>query len=152
MADEVGVPRVRVIKPTRIPTIYSVGHSNRTMEDFIAILRAYSITRLYDVRTYPYSKYVSQFNKIELAQRLLEVGINYTFAGEVLGGKSNELYKDCNDTYDQSILRIIRKATKENVVVMCTEKDHQKCHRFTKLTPSILKLGGLVSHIGGGWE
>jgi uncharacterized protein (DUF488 family) len=65
--------------------IYTIGHSTRSLEDFIALLRAHSVTQLADVRTVPKSRRHPHFVREALEQSLPAAGIAYRhFAG--LGG------------------------------------------------------------------
>ena len=66
-------------------TLYSVGHSNRTIKLFIAILRAHGIQQVVDIRTIPKSRHNPQFNKESLPKSLKKAHIFYTHIKE-LGG------------------------------------------------------------------
>ena len=57
--------------------VYSMGFSNRTWDDTIAILRKFEIDRLVDIRTLPGSKHTPQFNQEHLQQALPQAGIHY---------------------------------------------------------------------------
>jgi uncharacterized protein (DUF488 family) len=56
-------------------TIYTIGHSTQTIEQFIALLKAHNIEELVDVRTIPKSRHNPQFGSEELAASLQQVGI-----------------------------------------------------------------------------
>jgi len=66
-------------------TLWTIGHSTRSIEDFVALLNAHDIQQLADVRTIPRSRYNPQFNTEALATSLADAGIGYRHAGE-LGG------------------------------------------------------------------
>src|SRR5260370_28456324 len=70
---------------TRSCTVLTIGHSTRTIEDFVALLKAQRVRRLVDVRTIPRSGHNPQFNRDELKQSLRRVRIGYTHMAE-LGG------------------------------------------------------------------
>lgn len=57
--------------------IYTVGHSNHTIEHFLALLQRHGITLLADVRSTPYSRFNPQFRRDSLAVSLNEAGIEY---------------------------------------------------------------------------
>ncbi len=59
-------------------TIYTIGHSTRTIEQFIELLKAHDIEELVDVRTIPKSRHNPQFGAEELAASLQRAGIAYT--------------------------------------------------------------------------
>jgi uncharacterized protein (DUF488 family) len=73
-----------VTKSTR--DIWTIGHSTRTLEEFIALLRSFSIQHLVDIRTFPGSKRYPHFNREFLSHALQEEGIAYTHMVE-LGGR-----------------------------------------------------------------
>lgn len=66
-------------------TLYTIGHSTRTIEDFLDLLTAYSIEELVDVRTIPGSRRHPQFSGEALATALEQGGITYTHLKQ-LGG------------------------------------------------------------------
>ena len=65
--------------------ILTIGHSTRTLDDFIAILRAHGVARVVDIRTIPRSRRNPQFNQETLSERLKESGIDYVLLKQ-LGG------------------------------------------------------------------
>ena len=73
----------------------TIGHSNHTVEAWLALLRQHEVEVVVDTRSSPYSKYVPQFDR-ELMQRSLEqAGIRYLFLGAELGGRpANPTYYD----------------------------------------------------------
>ncbi len=66
--------------------IFSIGHSNRTASGFLDALLAFKIEALADVRSLPRSKANPQFNASALEKALPQVGIEYVFMGQGLGG------------------------------------------------------------------
>src|SRR5215469_7180277 len=68
-------------------TLFSIGHSNQSIEAFLALLQQHQIQVLVDVRSSPYSKYVPQFNSTPLAVAVRQAGIKYMFMGKELGGR-----------------------------------------------------------------
>jgi uncharacterized protein (DUF488 family) len=122
-------------------TIFTVGHSNVPKEKLLERLKVFSINRLVDVRTKPYSRYCPQYNKLALSQYLEENGITYDFRGENLGGLGE------NVDYDENIRDLAALAETEKIAVMCSEKDYKQCHRYLMLTPDFEKQGLQVEHI-----
>ena len=57
--------------------IYTIGHSTHTKEEFISLLEAYHIQTLVDVRSYPGSRHVPQFNKEDMEKWVSEAGVKY---------------------------------------------------------------------------
>jgi len=72
------------------PPILTIGHSTRTIETFLELLRAHGVKRVVDVRTIPRSRYNPQFNSDALAATLHASGIAYTSMKE-LGGLRHAL-------------------------------------------------------------
>src|SRR5690348_4114820 len=70
--------------------IFSVGHSNHTMEKFLSLLKPYNIDVLVDVRSHPHSRYTPHFNSSELKQGLARSGIKYLYLGKELGGRPDD--------------------------------------------------------------
>jgi uncharacterized protein (DUF488 family) len=71
-------------------TIYTIGHSNRTAEEFVALLVENELTAVADVRSQPYSRMNPQFNRESLAEFLGKHEIAYVFLGEELGARSRD--------------------------------------------------------------
>lgn len=59
------------------PIVLTIGHSTRTIEEFIAILQAHGATGVVDVRTVPRSRHNPQFNKASLPRALKKAGLSY---------------------------------------------------------------------------
>jgi uncharacterized protein (DUF488 family) len=68
-----------------MPTVLTIGHSNRSLDAFIELLEAHRVTRLVDVRTVPRSRHNPQFNADAVPRSLAERGIAHTQMRE-LGG------------------------------------------------------------------
>lgn len=148
-------------------TIYSLGHSNRSLEDFILLLKDSGIKTLVDVRSYPGSKYVPHFNKEVLEESLRDEGIGYHHLRK-LGGRRRPL-----DDIDQALVSAWKKEAFRNYAVysltedykkgleelmliagasttaiMCAEALPWRCHRLI-ISNSLLALGHEVIHITG---
>src|SRR5438309_755030 len=78
--------------------LFSVGHSTRSIEDFIALLRAAGVRAVADVRRFPGSKRFPWFNSGALAQRLAAGGISY-LAMEALGGRRRPITGSTNTAW-----------------------------------------------------
>ena len=68
------------------PAIYSLGHSNRTIEHFLSLLSQHDIEVLVDVRSRPYSRYCPHFSKPALEAAVRDAGRRYLYLGDLLGG------------------------------------------------------------------
>lgn len=113
--------------------VYTIGHSNRNISDFIFILKKFEINLLIDIRTYPYSKYVSDYNKENLFRSLKGNNIEYLYRGDTLGGLHPEGFGRYRKTqkYIDALYELLREILMSNktVALMCSEKDYNNCHR-----------------------
>src|SRR5215475_3029226 len=77
-------------------TLYTIGHSNRSLEEFLEALKAHGITAIADVRSQPYSRMNPQFDREALSASLKAEGIAYVFLGKELGARSpdSSAYED----------------------------------------------------------
>ena len=126
-------------------TIYTIGHSTRTLDEFVALLRAHAITQLADVRTVPKSRRHPHFAGEALARSLPDAGIAYRhFAG--LGGlrkprrdsrntawrhDSFRGYADHMETavFEGGLTELIAWGGSQPTAVMCAEAVWWQCHR-----------------------
>jgi uncharacterized protein (DUF488 family) len=143
--------------------IFTVGHSTRTVTDFLKILTSYHVTALADVRRYPVSSKNPQFNKKVIDQELSGNGIRYVWLNG-LGGRRKGLgsaskntcwrntsfrsYADYMETTDflDAMQELLQLAVHETVAIMCAETVYWKCHRY--MIADFLKSEGVeVTHI-----
>ena len=71
--------------------LFTVGHSNLSIKDFINLLIKYQINAIADVRSYAYSSYLPHFNQDLLKFELLKAKIKYVFLGDELGARPKDL-------------------------------------------------------------
>ncbi len=121
--------------------IYSIGHSNQTLEKFLGLLQQHGIQILADVRSSPYSRYVPHFNRLELEDAVERIGIQYLFMGDTLGGRpeGDEFYDDAGYVlyyrvaeatfFLRGLERVTDEAAMSRVAIMCSEEDPTNCHR-----------------------
>jgi len=128
--------------------IYTIGHSNRTMEDFLEILKAHGIKQVIDVRRFPRSKKFPHFNKDSFEKVLPKNGIDYFYLGEQLGGFRKGGYRNYTKTEDfrKGIEEVLEMGRKKKTVIMCTELVFFRCHR-RYISNELVKLGHRVIHI-----
>ncbi len=128
-----------------INNIYTLGHSNHSTEKLLELLKYHNIHLVADVRRYPYSKYVNQFNRENFERDLDNNGYEYHFLGDIMGGK-----RSANDPLDlergfDKIFGEIKAGKK--ITLLCAEKDPSRCHRAFLLSPHLMKKGLQVCHI-----
>ena len=138
--------------------IYTIGHSNMTLESFVLMLKSFEIDIVVDVRSSPYSKFVSHFNRENIKKSLIENGMRYIFLGDYIGGKPKDkkYYENSkvnymliaqSDRYSEGINRIIELNNENDIVLMCSEEDPYNCHRHNLITQTLVKKGLKVIHI-----
>ena len=128
-------------------TIYTIGHSTRAWEDFVSVLDAHAIGCLVDIRAFPISRRVPQFNREHMAEALPESGIEYRWMRELGGrrgkqmenspnlGLRNEAFRNYADymlshTFHQAAGELVKLADQNPTAVMCAEKVFFQCHRM----------------------
>ncbi len=140
--------------------LYSIGHSDHGLPEFVDLLRHHGISVLVDVRSQPYSQWAPQFNRENLARDIQAAGMRYVFMGDVLGGRptAREFYDADAErpNYERlaqgSAFRdgcedLLALARVQRVAFMCSEGDYHKCHRALLITPALLKRGARVLHV-----
>ena len=142
--------------------IFTVGHSNRSIEDFVGILKAHGVERILDVRRYPTSRKWPHFDAGALGKSLAEAGIGYTGVPE-LGGRRRPRsdsphtawrdaafrgYADFMDTpeFASAFARAAALAAESPSALMCAEALPWKCHR-SLIADAFLARGWEVSEI-----
>lgn len=73
-------------------SLYSIGHGQKTQEEFLAELKSFDIHFLVDVRTSPYSKWVPQFNQGIIESWLQQERIRYIYMGDYIGGRPQMIF------------------------------------------------------------
>ena len=122
-----------------------MGHSNRSIQDFIEILNAYRLKLVIDVRTIPKSRHNPQFGGERLKKSLAKQGIEYVHM-EGLGGlrhttkdSPNKAWRNTSfrgyadymqtDAFEKNLKRLISRARRKRLVLMCAEAVPWRCHR-----------------------
>jgi uncharacterized protein (DUF488 family) len=145
-------------------TIFSVGHSNHSMAEFLNLIQEFSINVLVDVRSHPYSQYAPHFNSPDLSRELKARTIKYLYLGGELGGRpEDECFYDDNgyvlySEWSQSTLflegieRLERGVENHRIAMMCSEENPIECHRRLLITPILEGRGIKVMHIRRGGQ
>ncbi len=108
--------------------LYTIGHSNVSLEHFIEALKKYNINILCDIRIIPYSSYVPHFNKDVLSTSLKKEGIIYVHKTEL--GSTNIYPLLQPNHFVLTLLEKINNVSKEkNIVFMSDGWDYKNCHR-----------------------
>jgi uncharacterized protein (DUF488 family) len=112
-------------------SLFTIGHSNHSIDAFVKLLLAHNIAQVVDVRTFPSSRYSPHFNQQPLSEALAAAGIEYIWAGKVLGGRRKESNTGLRQTaaFKGALRDLIRQSQQQNIAMMCAEEDPFQCHR-----------------------
>lgn len=127
---------------------YTIGHSNRSLKDFISILKSYGVKAVVDVRRFPTSRKFSYFKKEVLEEELRKNGLKYLWLGESLGGFRDGGYKEYSRTkeFKLGVEKLMEVVNKETTAILCSELLWFKCHRRF-IADELTNLGYEVIHI-----
>jgi uncharacterized protein (DUF488 family) len=146
-------------------TLYTIGHSTRTLDELITALKAHSIKTLVDIRSFPMSRRLPHFNRESLQKALPEAGIQYVWLKE-LGGRRKKIRDDSpnlalrNDSFrnyadymltaefQQGIDELLELAEHAPTAYMCAERVYFRCHRLL-VSDWLVAHGHQVLHIDG---
>lgn len=145
-----------------LSSIWTVGHSTRSSQEFNEILLAHPINALVDVRSFPGSRRHPQFNKHELSRTLEAIGIIYSPCPQ-LGGRrrpsphsKNTAWKNPSfrayadhmesEEFKKGIEELLELTQEKRTAIMCAEALWWRCHR--RLIADFLKANGVeVIHV-----
>jgi len=146
-----------------LATLYTIGHSTRTLEELIAALRGHSIQTLVDIRSFPASRRLPHFNRESLEKPLPEAGVKYVWMKE-LGGRRKKIRDDSPNIalrspsfrnyadymltveFQRAIADLITMAEHSRTAYMCAERVYFRCHRML-VSDWLLAHGHEVLHI-----
>ena len=129
-------------------TIYTLGTSTRSLEDFFAILKVFGIKGIADVRRFPRSRKFPHFNRERIEQESRERNLSYHWLGDLLGGFRKggyESYKK-EPSYLEGLQKVEALAEQYPFVLVCAERFPWKCHRL-QISRSLVERGWDVIHI-----
>jgi len=135
----------RVTAEDQTHLVLTVGHSTRTLKQFVALLLAHGVKQLIDVRTIPRSRHNPQFNQDRLPRSLQKAGIRYRHMAE-LGGlrharrdSTNTAWRNLSfrgfadymqtPEFEEALEQLTHWAQKRRTVIMCAEAVPWRCHR-----------------------
>jgi uncharacterized protein (DUF488 family) len=142
--------------------VFTIGHSTRTLDAFLALLHREAIGHLVDVRRFPVSRRYPHFDSAPLAASLAELGISYEHALALGGRRSADPasrnigwrntsfrgYADHTATpeFQAALDRLLAAADRAPTVIMCAEAVPWRCHR-TLIADAVLARGRRARHI-----
>jgi uncharacterized protein (DUF488 family) len=144
--------------------IYTVGHSTRSIDEFLALLREHGIACLVDVRRFPTSRHHPHFTKEALDASLAAAGIDYVHEPDMGGYRKPRPdspnrawrvagfrgYADHMETpeFQAALERVIEQAGRAPTAIMCAEFTHRRCHRQL-ISDALVARGLEVIHVLG---
>src|SRR5438477_5085400 len=144
-------------------TLYTIGHSTRTLDELVEALHAHSIKTLVDIRAFPMSRRLPHFNRESLEKSLPEAGIRYVWMQE-LGGRRkkslaespnlalrNESFRNYADymltsEFERAMAELIKIGEQSQTAYMCAERVYFQCHRML-VSDWLVAHGHEVLHI-----
>lgn len=143
-------------------TLWTIGHSTKPIEEFVALLEGHGIRLLIDVRTTPYSRHNPQFNSETLAASLKAAGISYRRLPE-LGGRRkskpdslNQGWRNASfrgyadhmqtDEFWSALEELVAYGKKDPTAIMCAEAVPWRCHR-SLIADALVSRARTVRHI-----
>ena len=143
-------------------TIYSIGHSTRSLDEFLNMLRSFDIKILTDIRSLPGSRRFPQYNMENLKTSLEEIGVQYIHLAD-LGGRrkvkkdsknnrwnndSIKGYADYMETeeFENAVVKLEHSALEQPTAYMCAEAVWWRCHR-SMVSDYLKAKGWAVLHI-----
>lgn len=143
-------------------TVFTVGHSTRSRDELVQLLRAHGVDRLVDVRTIPRSRHNPQFNRETLAKALHNRQFSYRHMKSLGGlrharrdspntGWRNLSFRGFADymqtpSFAEALQSLIQFAKEKPTAIMCAEAVPWRCHR--SMIADALLVGGIqVQHI-----
>jgi len=136
---------MRKSRKAKQPTIFTIGHSARSLDEFVSLLRSNGIRRVLDIRTIPRSRHNPQFNRETLGPALRKLRIGYvhlkklgglrrTKAESVNLGWHNASFRGFADymqtpEFEAGLDRAIRLAVPKPTALVCAEAVPWRCHR-----------------------
>lgn len=147
-----------------MPIVMTIGHSTRTWEIFLKLLRTHGVKRVIDVRSIPRSRHNPQFNRETLRKKLRAAKIGYVYVRTLGGlrrarrdspnmGWRNASFRGFADymqtsEFDGGLKRLIKLARQKRSALMCAEAVPWRCHR--SLIADALAVRGIpIEHIMG---
>ena len=143
-------------------TLWTIGHSTRSLDDFVALLQSHGIRRLVDVRTIARSRHNPQFNSDRLAKGLKKAGLAYLHMPQLGGlrkprkdsvnaGWKNTSFRGYADymqtePFSNALEKLTASSQKMSTAIMCAEAVPWRCHR-SLIADALAVRGWTVRHI-----
>jgi uncharacterized protein (DUF488 family) len=132
----------------RETVVYTLGHGDRELPEFLECLESFEIRVVADVRSYPASRKFPRFSREALEPAVAAAGLSYRWLGRELGGFRPEGYGAHMETelYREGFARLREIAREAPTCLLCAERDPAGCHR-RHLARALEERGLTVRHI-----
>src|SRR5437764_4604041 len=138
--------------------LFTIGHSDHPIEQFLALMQGAGVTAIADVRSVPSSRRYPWFSRTQLADRLAREGLAYVPLGDALGGRPRDpaLLRDGVADYEAmagtpefraGLDRVSEGARSFRICLMCAEREPLDCHRCLLIAPALAARGLAIGHI-----
>ncbi|HET7209103.1 MAG TPA: DUF488 domain-containing protein [Terriglobales bacterium] len=144
-------------------TVYTIGHSTRPLEELIDALRAHNVETLVDIRAFPMSRRLPQFNRESLERALPTSGIRYIWLKDLGGYRKKTLEQSPNkglrnasfrnyadymltQEFQAAAEQLVKIAEQSRTGYMCAERVYFRCHRML-VSDYLVVHGNEVLHI-----
>ena len=146
-------------------TLYTIGHSARSLEELVSALKAHGIETLVDIRAFPMSRRLPHFNHESLEKSLPAAGIKYVWM-KSLGGYRKKILDDSPNIglrnasfrnyadhmltpeFENAMAELFSLAQQSPTAYMCSERAYFRCHRML-VSDWVVAHGHEVRHIDG---
>jgi uncharacterized protein (DUF488 family) len=146
-----------------LPTLFTIGHSTRTIDELISALQAHKIETLVDIRAFPMSRRLPHFNRENLEKSLSGAGIRYVWMKDLGGMRKKSLAESPNvalrntsfrnyadymltPEFEDAAAKLVDLAEHSRTAYMCAERVYFKCHRML-VSDWLVAHGHEVLHI-----
>lgn len=149
-------------QPGKVPSLFTIGHSTRSLDELVDLVRGHEIATLVDVRTVPRSRFNPQFNRDRLEKDLREAGLEYIHFPSLGGLRKprpdsvNNAWKNASfrgfadymgtSEFDLGVSELVEKSRMQTTAIMCAEAVPWRCHR-SLVSDSMTVRGVKVRHI-----
>jgi len=148
-----------------VATLYTIGHSTRTLDELVSALKAHGIETLVDIRAFPMSRRLPHFNREALEQTLPEQSIRYVWM-QALGGYRKAVHEDSPHTalrnvsfrnyadytltpeFERAAAELLEFAGTSRTAYMCAERVYFRCHRMI-VSDWLMAHGHEIFHLDG---
>ena len=145
--------------PHEAVEVFTIGHSNASFESMLALLKAYKVDILLDIRGRPHMNVYPEFSRRRMKMRLAKDEIVYIFMGDLLGprppkgelvtclGAVDYLKVEASARFQKGLAWLLEESRNATLCLFCGEADPLTCHRHHLVGQNLIARGLRVRHI-----